>query len=55
MSSRIYVENLSHHVGESISISGWVYTKRSSGKIRFIVLRDGTGSDAGSDRQIKRR
>lgn len=43
MSSRIYVENLSHHVGETVSISGWVYTKRSSGKIRFVVLRDGTG------------
>src|SRR5271169_489072 len=43
MGSRIYVENLAHHVGESVSISGWVYTKRSSGKIRFIVIRDGTG------------
>ena len=43
MSSRIYVENLSHCVGETVTISGWVYTKRSSGKIRFIVIRDGTG------------
>ena len=43
MSSRNYVENLSHCVGETVAISGWVYTKRSSGKIRFIVLRDGTG------------
>ncbi len=43
MSSRIYVEHLSHHVGEIVAVSGWVYTKRSSGNIRFIVLRDGTG------------
>lgn len=43
MSSRIYVEDLSAHVGETVSISGWVYTKRSSGKIRFVVVRDGTG------------
>jgi asparaginyl-tRNA synthetase len=43
MRSRIYIEDLSKHVGEEITISGWVYNKRSSGKIRFIVVRDGTG------------
>jgi asparaginyl-tRNA synthetase len=43
MGSRIYVENLSHCVGETVTISGWVYTKRSSGKVRFVVIRDGTG------------
>ena len=43
MSSRKYVESLSDYVGETVTISGWVYTKRSSGKIRFIVVRDGTG------------
>jgi asparaginyl-tRNA synthetase len=41
--ARIYIEDLQHHVGEEIKISGWVYNKRSSGKIRFIVVRDGTG------------
>src|SRR5208283_3048399 len=43
MSSRLYVENLSRCVRDHVTISGWVYTKRSSGKIRFIVIRDGTG------------
>jgi len=41
--ARIYIEDLSKHVGEDVSISGWLYHKRSSGKIRFLVVRDGTG------------
>ena len=39
----IYIKDLSHHVGEEISLKGWLYNKRSSGKIKFIILRDGTG------------
>jgi asparaginyl-tRNA synthetase len=40
---RIYVEDLSQHIGEEVTLHGWLYNKRSSGKIRFLVLRDGTG------------
>ncbi len=40
---RIYIENLSAHVGEEVTLHGWLYNKRSSGKIRFLVMRDGTG------------
>ncbi len=40
---RVYIENLADHVGESVTIRGWLYHKRSSGKIRFLVVRDGTG------------
>lgn len=43
MSSRIYIEDLSNHLGEQVKLSGWLYNKRSSGKIRFLILRDGTG------------
>jgi asparaginyl-tRNA synthetase len=39
----IYIRELSEHVGETVLLKGWVYQKRSSGKIRFVVLRDGTG------------
>ncbi|MBS7619364.1 asparagine--tRNA ligase [Candidatus Bathyarchaeota archaeon] len=31
------------HDGESVSIRGWVYNKRSSGGIQFLMVRDGTG------------
>ncbi|MGA2623618.1 MAG: asparagine--tRNA ligase [Bacteroidota bacterium] len=41
--SRMYIEELSRHVGEEVHIYGWLYNKRSSGKIRFLVVRDGTG------------
>lgn len=40
---RTYIEDLSKHVGEEVKIFGWVYNKRSSGKIRFLLVRDGTG------------
>lgn len=43
MGSRIYIEDLSKHIGEQVTLSGWLYNKRSSGKIRFLILRDGTG------------
>jgi asparaginyl-tRNA synthetase len=40
---RVYIENLGEHVGEITELRGWLYHKRSSGKVRFLVMRDGTG------------
>lgn len=40
---KIYIEELDKYIGQEIELSGWVTHKRSSGKIRFIVMRDGTG------------
>lgn len=34
---------LSKHPDEKVKVNGWIYNKRSSGKVRFIILRDGTG------------
>jgi asparaginyl-tRNA synthetase len=39
----VYVEDISQYDGKEVSIAGWVYNKRSSGKIWFLLLRDGTG------------
>lgn len=39
----IYISDVARHVGEEVTIRGWVYNKRSSGKIQFILIRDGTG------------
>jgi asparaginyl-tRNA synthetase len=39
----VYVRELAHHVGERVALQGWVAGKRSSGKVRFLVLRDGSG------------
>ena len=30
------------HVGKTVRISGWMYNKRSSGKLHFLQLRDGS-------------
>ena len=43
MIQHIYIKDLGKHVGESVTLKGWLYNKRSSGKVKFLILRDGTG------------
>jgi asparaginyl-tRNA synthetase len=38
-----YISELSEHVGDEVTLRGWLYNLRSSGKILFPQLRDGTG------------
>jgi asparaginyl-tRNA synthetase len=38
-----YIENIADFVDKQVEIRGWVYNKRSSGKIQFLMVRDGTG------------
>jgi asparaginyl-tRNA synthetase len=40
---RITIAEAGKHVGETVSIPGWLYNLRRSGKICFPQLRDGTG------------
>jgi asparaginyl-tRNA synthetase len=37
------ITSLGQYVGELVTLRGWVTHLRSSGKVRFVVLRDGTG------------
>ncbi len=37
------IARLHTFVGQEVTLSGWVYNSRHSGKVAFIVLRDGTG------------
>lgn len=37
------ISRLAEHVGEEVELRGWVYNRRSSGKIQFLIIRDGTG------------
>jgi asparaginyl-tRNA synthetase len=39
----IYIEDIGTHEGEEVTIKGWLHNRRSSGKIHFLILRDGTG------------
>ncbi|RCK76510.1 MAG: Asparaginyl-tRNA synthetase [Ignavibacteriae bacterium] len=41
--TKYYIEELSKYDGQEVEIKGWVYNKRSSGKIKFLLVRDGTG------------
>ena len=41
--SKTTIEHLDRHVGQAVTLSGWVYKTRASGKIAFIIVRDGTG------------
>jgi len=38
-----WIENVASHEGSEVTFRGWVYNRRSSGKLQFILLRDGTG------------
>ena len=40
---RTYISDLKDHVGQKVTLKGWVYQTRSSGKVKFLELRDGTG------------
>jgi asparaginyl-tRNA synthetase len=37
------ISHLKDSVGEAVTLRGWLYNKRSSGKIHFLEVRDGTG------------
>ncbi|MFI5239384.1 MAG: amino acid--tRNA ligase-related protein, partial [Gemmatimonadales bacterium] len=38
------ISSLPHHVGETVRVRGWVAHLRSSGKVAFVVVRDGSGT-----------
>ena len=39
----VYIDELGAHEGDTVTVRGWLYNKRSSGKIAFLQVRDGTG------------
>ena len=47
MNPTLYVEDIFKGKvpsGEEVTLNGWVYNSRSSGKVKFLMLRDGTGT-----------
>ncbi len=40
---KISIQDMPKHVGETVKIGAWLANKRSSGKIAFLQLRDGSG------------
>ena len=41
--NQIYIRDVSKHAGEEITLKGWLYNMRSSGKLMFPQIRDGSG------------
>ena len=39
----VYIEDIGKHEGQDVTIKGWLSNRRSSGKIHFLILRDGSG------------
>ena len=39
----VRIEQFGEHVGEEVLVQGWLHNKRSSGKLQFLILRDGSG------------
>ncbi|MFO0677435.1 MAG: asparagine--tRNA ligase [Polyangiaceae bacterium] len=42
--SYVHVQDLAAHVGNPVTLRGWLYNKRSSGKLHFLEVRDGSGT-----------
>jgi asparaginyl-tRNA synthetase len=39
----VYIEDIGRHEGEEVTVKGWLHNRRSSGKIHFLTVRDGSG------------
>ena len=39
----VYIEDIAKHAGQSVTLKGWLVNRRSSGKIHFLQVRDGSG------------
>lgn len=43
MLKTVSISHLGQHIGEEVAVNGWLHAKRSSGKIVFLQIRDGSG------------
>ena len=44
MTMNSYINEIANHEGCEVTLKGWLQNRRSSGKIHFLTVRDGTGS-----------
>jgi asparaginyl-tRNA synthetase len=40
----VYIADIAQHEGQDVTLHGWLYNRRSSGKLHFLQVRDGTGT-----------
>lgn len=39
----VLIKNLKNYIGQQVHLRGWLYNQRATGKIRFLIVRDGSG------------
>ncbi|MDP7672700.1 MAG: amino acid--tRNA ligase-related protein, partial [Vicinamibacterales bacterium] len=39
----VYIDDIARFEGQPVTLRGWLHKRRSSGKIHFLTVRDGTG------------
>ncbi|MGH9346096.1 MAG: asparagine--tRNA ligase [Vicinamibacterales bacterium] len=40
---RAFIDDIARYEGQQVTVRGWLHNRRSSGKIHFLIIRDGTG------------
>lgn len=43
MARVVYIEDIASYDGQEVTLRGWLHGRRSSGRIHFLMVRDGTG------------
>jgi len=43
MAEVVRIENIARHVGQEVTLQGWLYNRTDKGKLQFLQVRDGTG------------
>ncbi|MFQ5596388.1 MAG: asparagine--tRNA ligase, partial [Anaerolineae bacterium] len=44
LAQHVTIDHIAGHVGQEITLKGWVYNKTDKGRLQFILVRDGTGT-----------
>ena len=47
MAQIVRIEDIANHVGETVTLQGWLYRKTGKGKLQFLQIRDGSGQIQG--------
>lgn len=43
MTTTIHISEIAQHIGEEVTLQGWLYNRTDKGKLQFLSVRDGTG------------
>ncbi len=43
MAEQAFIKDIADHIGETVTVKGWLYAKTGKGRLQFLQVRDGTG------------